>query len=145
MSEVTGTPDISGLEIPTDAWTQPFWNAAANGDLRFPRCGDCGRFRWPPGPFCPACQSQNVQWAEPGVARIYSYTLLREPAGEDGQPDRVIAPALVEFAGAENVRLLAAIVDTALDDLRVGAELSVQWTQAADATVPVFRVARPAI
>ena len=69
MSEVTSAPDIRGLEVPTDAWTQPFWDAAAQGHLRFPRCAECGRFRWPPGPFCPACQSQAVQWvAPPGVA-----------------------------------------------------------------------------
>lgn len=139
MSEVTTAPDIGALEIPTDAWTQPFWDAAAKRDLLLPRCGDCGRFRWPPGPFCPACQSQSVQWVAPGAARIYSYTVLREPAGED-RPARLIAPALVEFAGADNVRLLAAIVDTALDDIRVGAKLALQWTAAGDTAVPVFRV-----
>ena len=37
--------------------------------------------------------------------------------------------------------LLAAIVDTALDDIRIGAELTLQWARAADAAVPVFRVA----
>jgi uncharacterized OB-fold protein len=81
-----------------------------------------------------------VEWVEPGAARIYSFTVLRE-AGDNGGPDRVIAPALVEFAGAEHVRLLAAIVDTALDDIRIGAELTLEWARAADAAVPVFRVA----
>lgn len=140
MSEVTSAPDIGALEIPTDAWTQPFWDAAAKRDLLLPRCGDCGRFRWPPGPFCPACQSQSVQWVAPGAARIYSYTVLREPAGEDGRPSRTIAPALVEFADADGVRLLGAIVDTALDDIRVGAEVTVQWSPAGETAVPVFRV-----
>ena len=140
MSEVTSAPDIGALEIPTDAWTQPFWAAAAKRQLLLPRCADCGGHRWPPGPFCPACQSQAVQWVEPGRARIYSYTVLHEPSGPDGRPARMIAPALVEFTGADHVRLLAAIVDTALDDIRVGAELTVQWARAANAVVPVFRV-----
>lgn len=139
MSDVTSAPDIRALQIPTDAWTQPFWDATAAGELRLPRCADCGRFRWPPGPFCPACRSQNLQWVAPGAARIYSYTLLREPSETDGT-FRVIAPALVEFAGVDHVRLLAAIVDTPLDEIRIGAGLSVQWARAADATVPVFRV-----
>lgn len=145
MNEVTSAPDVSGLEVPTDAWTQPFWDAAARGELRVPRCADCGRFRWPPGPFCPACQSQATEWVEPGRARIYSFTVLHEPAGPDGEPARVIAPALVEFDGAEDIRLLAAVVDTALDDIRIGAELTLDWSRAADAVVPVFRVARAAI
>jgi uncharacterized OB-fold protein len=133
-------PDCSSLEIPADLWTQPFWDAAAAHTLLMPRCGDCGRFRWPPGPFCPACHSQRVEWVPPGRARIYSFTLIPESVKEAGQAPRVLAPALVEFDDAPGVRLVASIVDAPLDVITIGAELKVGWIQAADAAVPVFRM-----
>lgn len=137
MNEITGTPDIRDLEIPTDAWTEPFWKAAAAQKLLLPRCGDCGQFRWPPGPFCPECRSQEVEWRAPGNGRVYAFTILRN-TGEDVA---VYAPALIEFPDAGGVRLLAAIVDTPLSAIRVGAEVELDWSDAGDTKVPIFRVA----
>jgi hypothetical protein len=139
MSEVTSAPYISELQIPADAWTQPFWDAAEDATLLLPSCADCERFRWPPGPFCPHCRSQGVAWRAGGRARLYSYTIVRR-LNEDGT-SQVVAPALVEFPDADGVRLLAAIVDTPVEKLKVGASLRLSWSQTANAKVPVFEVA----
>ena len=139
MSEITSAPDVSGFEVPIDAWTEPFWTAAAEGELRLVRCGDCRRYRWPPGPFCPHCQSQRTEWTPAGPARIYSFTIVREAAG-DGAP-QVHAPALVEFPDAHGVRLMAAIVDAPVQAIRIGAALTLAWSPAANAQIPVFRLA----
>jgi len=34
-----------------------------------PRCAECGRFRLPPTPFCPHCQSTAVIWGRRGTVR----------------------------------------------------------------------------
>jgi hypothetical protein len=136
MSEVTAAPDIADLEIPADAWTQPFWDAASEGVLLLPACAECGRFRWPPGPFCPHCRSQAVSWRSPGPARLYSYTIVRRQ--HENGTTQVVAPALVEFPDADGVRLLAAIVDTPVEQLQIGAPLRLYWSPAANAQVPVF-------
>ena len=136
MQETSTAPDVSTLEIPMDAWTQPFWDGAAQGKLLLPRCAACQHFRWPPGPFCPHCQSQRIEWLEPGVARIFSFTIIRT-AGDDGPSVHV--PTLIEFPEADGVRLLAAIVDTPLSAIRIGAELDLGWSQAANGKVPVFK------
>lgn len=138
MSETSRAPDLSGLEVPMDQWTQPFWDAADVGELKLPHCGECRRFRWPPGPFCPHCRSQAVAWAPSGPAQIYSYTVTSSRVGDESAS---YVPALVEFPQADGVRVLAAIVDTPLSAVRIGAELSLGWSQAASARVPVFRVA----
>jgi uncharacterized OB-fold protein len=140
MSEISSAPDVSQLEVPIDAWTEPFWQAAAEGELRLVRCADCRRYRWPPGPFCPHCQSQRTEWTPAGPARIYSFTIVRETAPEGAAPV-VHAPALVEFPQADGVRLMAAIVDAPLEAIRVGAELTLAWSPAANAKIPVFRLA----
>lgn len=132
-SEVSRAPDISQLEIPMDACTQPFWDAAAAHRLMLPACADCDTVRWPPGPFCASCQSKSVQWRAAGTGRIYSFTVVRGDA-------HTHVPALVEFPDAGGVRLLAAIVDTPIDAIEIGREVVTKWMAAANATVPVFRV-----
>lgn len=133
MPELSCAPEISALEIPMDAWTQPFWEATADHRLMFPACGDCATVRWPPGPFCPACQSQRVAWRPAGAGRVYSFTVVRGPS-------RIQVPALIEFPDAGGVRLLAAIVDTPLDAIRIGRGVELGWSRAANATVPVFSI-----
>lgn len=139
MSTRTAIPDVSTLEVPADAWTAPFWEAAAELRIALPRCTSCRDYRWPPGPFCPTCQAQDVTWTEAGPGRIYSYTVVRRPAPDGGAP-QVIAPALIEFPEAGGVRLVAAVVDTPLDEIVVGAPVQALFSQAANAKVPVFRV-----
>jgi len=139
MSTLSMTPDLSTLDIPADAWTQPFWDATAQQRLLLPRCADCTRCRWPPGPFCPYCQSQRTEWVEPGDARIYSFTIVPQAREQGAAQPRV--PALIEFPAADGIRILAAIVDTPLDKIRIGASVKVGWSQAANATVPVFSIA----
>lgn len=140
MSDICSAPDVSGLEIPMDAWTQPFWDGTADHSLLLPACADCGRFRWPPGPFCPGCQSQRIEWRPAGPGRVFSFTIVREPAREEGVLPGIHAPALIEFPEAGGVRLLAAIVDTPLPAIAIGAGVTVDWVRAANATVPVFHV-----
>ena len=140
MSQTCSAPDISSLEIPMDCWTQPFWDATAKHKLLLPACADCGRFRWPPGPFCPHCQSQRTEWLPAGEGRIYSFTIIRAPASDAVKLPRIHVPALVEFPDAGGVRLLAAITDTPIAAIRIGEPLQVGWSEAANATVPVFHL-----
>ena len=135
MSEISTAPDIGALDVPVDAWTEPFWAAAEKGELTLPRCTDCARFRWPPGPFCPHCHSQRVEWRASGPARVYSFTVVRN------QDAKLHVPALVEFPEADGVRILAAIVDKAIEDIRIGAALRVHWSRAANVSVPIFSLA----
>jgi uncharacterized protein len=138
MSPVSAAPDLSTLEIPIDAWTQPFWDGTAERELLLPRCSACMRFRWPPGPFCPDCQSQQTEWVEPGPARIYSFTLIPERSDTGVDQPQYRVPALVEFPAADGIRILAAIVATPLAEIRIGAELKLGWSRAVNAVVPVF-------
>lgn len=139
MSAISITPDLSSLEIPKDAWTQPFWDATARRQLLAPRCGACARFRWPPGPFCPHCRSQNVEWIAPGEARIYSFTIVAERRAENEAPAWRV-PALIEFPAADGIRMMGAIVDTRISMIRIGSPVEIRWAEAANGTVPMFAI-----
>lgn len=136
MSRTSIAPDIADLDVPIDAWTRPFWEATAEHRILLPRCGDCGTFRWPPGPFCPQCQSQQVDWVPGGEARIYSFTVVRAKAADGSEASSI--PALIEFPQAGGIRLLAAIVGAEPAHVRIGTTVVPDWIAAANAQVPVF-------
>jgi uncharacterized OB-fold protein len=51
---------------------------------------------------------------------------------------RIVVPGLVEFPEAGGMRFVAAIVDSEVDDITIGAPLSVGWTPKNETNVPVF-------
>jgi uncharacterized OB-fold protein len=140
MSGRSICPDFSALEVPADAWSQPFWNAAKERKLLMPRCAACGTFRWPAGPFCPQCQSQPLDWVAPGQGRIYSFTILPVRGEDETAPPQFRIAALVEFDGAPGVRLLSSLIDAPSGLVKIGTAVDVDWRNAANATVPVFKL-----
>jgi uncharacterized protein len=141
VTKISGRPDISQLEIPVDAWTLPFWDAARDHRLMLPSCDACGQFRWPPGAICPTCHSQKVAWKDAGDGFIFSYTILPGKTQTDGSISPMLVPSLVEFPDAGNIRLTAAVIDSDVDDIRIGAKLSPVWIAAKDAVIPMFKLA----
>ena len=57
-----------------------FWEAATAHRLVAERCADCGRFRHPPRPMCPECNSLAVEVVElSGRGTIYSFSIIHHP------------------------------------------------------------------
>ena len=135
------TPDFVELGVVWDVWSEPYWQAAGEHRVIMPKCGACGTFRWPAGPFCFRCRSQEVEWVDPGQARLYSFTVLPVMgADKDALPGYRI-PAVVEFEHAPGVRLVSVLIDAAVDEVAVDGAVVFDWLPAANATVPVFRLA----
>jgi uncharacterized OB-fold protein len=140
MSELSITPDFSALEVPMDSWSEPYWQAACEHRLLMPRCGNCGTFRWPAGPFCAECLSQAVEWVPPGQGRIYSFTILPVPGATLDAPVRHRIPALVAFDDAPGVRLVSVLIDAPVEAVAIDAKVAMDWLPASNTTVPVFRL-----
>ena len=59
------------------AFTRPFWDALAEGRLQTTQCEACGKFSFPPKPFCPHCWHKQVRWAPlAGSGRLYAATTI---------------------------------------------------------------------
>ncbi|MDR2856376.1 MAG: zinc ribbon domain-containing protein [Novosphingobium sp.] len=141
MPSRSTTHDLSRIAIAMDTWTRPFWEAADRERLVVPRCGRCGHYRWPPGPFCPQCHSQETEWVDPGRGRIYSFTVLsRPPATEGGEPELSV-PTLVRFADAGGTLLLGSLADAPIAAIAIDAPVTIGWAQAANTRVPIFHLA----
>lgn len=110
-----------------------FWDGAAEDKLLFQRCGDCGRFRNPPRPMCPHCQSLRWEAVEStGRGTVVSYVIPRllVPEGQE----RVVV--LVELE--EGVRIFSNLVGVELGDVRFGAPVTVAFEERLGVRVPVF-------
>jgi uncharacterized OB-fold protein len=132
-------PDL--FKLATNAWTQPFWDAAAQHRLVVAQCGTCGTCRMPPTPFCPACQSQQIDWKTlSGLGEIYSYTIVDRailPGMADPRPQ---GPAVIPRDGGGGVRLISNVVDVELADLAIGMPVQVVWDDLREGVaVPRFR------
>lgn len=61
-----------------DPYAEQFWAHTQNKELRFQKCSDCGKFRWPPGPTCDQCLSDAFEWATvAGQGKVLSWTTFR--------------------------------------------------------------------
>ncbi|MCE4945243.1 MULTISPECIES: Zn-ribbon domain-containing OB-fold protein [Streptomyces] len=137
-----------------DAFTRPYWAAAAEGRLLLRRCRaeGCGAVHHYPREFCPRCWSEDVAW-EPatGRATLYTWSVVHR---NDLPPfgDRVpYVAAVVELA--EGPRMMTEVTDCAASDLRIGMPLAVHFRPAqaggsgdgpaggGGCAVPVFRPA----
>ena len=142
MDDRFAKPPPLGIPLAVNVWTAPFWEAAARRELLLPRCSACGRYRFPPTPFCPHCRSSEIDWVEaPKEAFLYSYTIVTRaiiPGTDDSLP---YVPAIVDFPSADNVRLITNIIDVRLDAIAVGQLVVQRWHDLPDgSTIPVFTI-----
>jgi uncharacterized OB-fold protein len=118
----------------TDSDGAPFWQYAAQGELRVQTCADCGEPRFPPRPCCPHCQSFASEWRPvSGQGRVWSYVVPHPPLLPDYAERAPYNVILVELADAPRIRLVGNLVGEAgapLDSLdpdrvRIGAKVRV--------------------
>jgi uncharacterized protein len=130
------------VRIAVNKDTEPFWQAAKEGRLAAPQCADCGAFRLPPTPFCPACQSTAVNWVElSGDATVYSFAVVH---GIPCAPDLMLVAAVVDLPDAPGARLVSNIIDIAPADVSIGMPLRVDFSPITDGwMLPVFRAVAP--
>ncbi|WP_267244105.1 Zn-ribbon domain-containing OB-fold protein [Streptomyces sp. PR69] len=125
----------------------PFWEYAAQGQLRIQACArpGCGELRFPPRPCCPHCRSFDAEWRPmSGRGRIWSYVVPHPPLLDAYAAVAPYNAAVVELADAPRIRLAGHVVaapDAPLDSvdparLRIGAPVRVAFTEQAGVTVP---------
>ncbi|WAL96147.1 Zn-ribbon domain-containing OB-fold protein [Streptomyces sp. Je 1-369] len=127
-----------------DAFTRPYWDAAAEGRLLVRRCGACGAAHHYPREFCPRCWSEDVSWEEAsGRATLYTWSVVhRNDLPPFGSRVPYVA-AVVDLA--EGPRMMTEVVDCEHGELRIGMPVCVTFREAAEGVegvaVALFRPA----
>lgn len=117
--------------------TAEFWRSGADGVLRIARCGACGTYLHPPRPVCPRCRGNDVAFAPvSGKGTVHSFTVNRYQWTPALEPPYVLAE--VELAEQPGLRILSAVVDCPIDDVRIGMPVTVGFEPAGEAWIPVF-------
>src|SRR5262247_2234964 len=81
-----------------DPYAEQFWTFTLSRELRLQQCSACGKFRWPPGPTCDRCLSDDFAWSPlSGKAKVLSWTTFRRGYfPEYPPPHTVVALELAE-------------------------------------------------
>jgi uncharacterized OB-fold protein len=119
-----------------DALSAPFYEAAAEGELRIPRCDTCGEYVWYPEPACPRDGGALTWTSVSGRGTLFSWVVVHRaflPAFADKVP---FVTALVALAEDPNVRIPTYIVDSEPDTLQPDAAVGVVFRDLAFSTVP---------
>lgn len=130
----------------------PFWEYAAQGELRVQACADCGELRFPPRPCCPHCRSFSGEWIRmSGRGRIWSYVLPHPPLLPAYAAQAPYNAVVVELLEAPRIRLAGNVVaaaDAPLNSvdparLRIGAGVKVTFGRLGELAVPRWLLERP--
>ena len=98
--------------------TQPYWDGLREGKLLLPRCRQCGSFFWYPRDACPGCLQANWEWTPAsGCGRIYTFTIVRQPANPAFVADVPYAYAVIQLD--EGVRVVSNVVGSDPETLQV--------------------------
>jgi uncharacterized OB-fold protein len=117
-----------------DPLTEPFWQAAASGELLVQRCRSCGHHQLYPRPHCLACESNGLSWhTSDRTGTAYSVTRVHLALAEDVSPPYPVA--LVELD--EGPRVLAFADPT----VAIGDRVHLRWQAAAHTPFPVLYAA----
>jgi len=124
-----------------DTLTQPYWDGARAGKLLLQRCVQCGHTWHPPLPICPTCHAANYEWrASSGRGTVYSCTIIHQAAHVAAQGRTPYLVALVTLA--EGPRVVANILNCAMDDVRIGMGVALTFQEIAPGVVlPQFEPA----
>jgi uncharacterized OB-fold protein len=112
---------MTAFPLPDPAFgpTRPFFEAAARGELRIPRCAACHRFAWYPPERCPDCGGSLAWEATSGRGTVFSFAVVRHPLLREFAPLVPYATGIVTLAEDPRLRLVTRFVDCDPDALRI--------------------------
>ncbi|MFF7487491.1 Zn-ribbon domain-containing OB-fold protein [Streptomyces luteogriseus] len=123
----------------------PFWEYAAQGELRVQACAACGELRFPPRPCCPHCQSFESEWRPvSGRGRVWSYVVAHPPLLPDYAARAPYNVVVVELDEAPRIRLVGNLVpgpgqplgSLPRESLRIGARVRAVFHEGLPQWVP---------
>jgi len=118
----------------------PFWQGCREHRLLLPTCRACGKAHLPPGPVCPCCFGDAIEWRQAsGRGRISTFTRVHKawfPAFAAEVPYTVVQVEL-----DEGPRLTSQLVGVGDRPIAIGARVEAVFTDVdAELTLHGFRL-----
>jgi acetyl-CoA acetyltransferase/uncharacterized OB-fold protein len=114
-----------------------FWRSGAAGELRIGWCVTCAEWRHPSQQICSACLNEITEYrATSGKGEVLACTVNHQPWVEGIDPPYVIA--VIGLAECPSVRLTTNLVNTAIENAKVGMTVRAVFAQHGDVWLPQF-------
>ena len=136
------TPYAKPLPDPYNAeLSKPFWEAVKRHELVMPRCKTCSELFFYPRELCPHCLSSEHEWVPvSGHGRVYSYTVVHQPAHAAFREDAPYVYAMIQLD--EGPRFISNIVGCPIDAVHVDMRVNVSFDDVTpEVTLVKFRPA----
>lgn len=130
---------MSDKPVPTITdLSAPYWEGAAEGELRVQQCAHCkARFLYAKS-LCPKCWTPDPHWIRvSGRGRIQTMTIVNQAPYDSFAADVPYVIAIVKLD--EGPQLMANIVDFDASPITVGQSVSVTFEKRGAITLPQFR------
>ncbi len=127
------------LVPPTTALSEPYWEAAKNGQLLFQECAACGNTSFPPRSICAACNADALEWKEStGKGTVYTYTIARRAPHPVFAQQCPMVIAVIDLE--EGFRMMSNVVncDPAAVSVGMPVQVSFETIDDSDMVLPVF-------
>jgi uncharacterized protein len=124
-----------------DPDSEPYWQGAAAGELRYQRCGHCDAAIFYPRALCTNCGAPDPDWSvSEGLGTVYAVSVVhRPPPSFAGQAPYAVL--LVDLD--EGFRMMSRFVDATPDTVSVGDRVRVIFQDGPDGRpTPYFTPAR---
>jgi uncharacterized OB-fold protein len=124
--------------MPRASWlTEPFWNAAAVGNLVIQRCERCTKLFFRPEAACPHCLSQEWDWEiMGGRGAIHSYTVVYRPAIPEMRVPYVVADVRLD----EGVHMMTNIIGCEPESVAIGRRVRCRFVRINEIHLPFFQL-----
>jgi len=121
--------------------SQPYWDAARDGQLKLQQCSHCSHMWHPTLPNCPRCQSREIIWTPvSGRGTVYSYTVVHHAAHVAMAKRVPYVVALITLQ--EGPRLVSNLLECAPHEAHIGMEVELAFQEISPGVVlPQFRPA----
>lgn len=116
-----------------------FWEGCKNHELRFQKCRQCGKVRWPASYICPDCLSEEYDMVTlPDSGTIYSYIVMDKPFHPSLADKVPYVVALVDLD--EGVRIVTNIIDYTPGKVHCGDKVKIDWFDTDTFSKPVVKI-----
>ena len=120
----------------------PYWQAAHEGRLDIPLCGDCGKHHFYPRAICPYCHSNEIEWIEgSGEGRIATFAVQHRSFGPWAEEIPYVTAYVDLNEGDRMLTVLRGVDGKQPEAIRVGARVRVEFEEANEHMhIPFWRV-----
>lgn len=128
---------MSGIQVPVDEVSQPWWDATRRRRLLLQHCRECDAVQHHPRYLCLSCGAwAGLDWIEAtGAGRLDCYTVVHRGAAPHFEAPYVVARIRL----AEGPILLTSLVEVPETDLAAGTPVRLGWRPLPDGRhLPVF-------